>query len=306
MARCCPSQVEFGVKSVAASGPRSLAFRHYARLRAIAGRLRRSLCFPFSAAKLVAICGLSFVCWFPEVCFAEDVDFRVYARAAEHCRGVEQRPMALDDDKRILCFDGLIPDEQDISLANGLQEGGLFVVRSPGGDSKSAILLADLLRDKRAIIVVYDYCISACASFLAMASAETYVLKNSIVAWHLTPSPHYCAVPVVARDGGPKRIEKWPCSDARYGGEYVEDWDGFFYRSRGFDPQFQGPPQSFFVRRILKGLLDWTGVLPEVVWTLNPKYYASIKTKIFYEAYPKSQEEVDAVYIFGGRIIYDP
>ena len=48
---------------------------------------------------------------------------------------------------------------------------------------------------------------------------------------------------------------------------------------------------------------------PEVMWTWNPRYHASaIKTKIFYEAYPESQSNVDALAArvrLRYRIIYD-
>jgi hypothetical protein len=37
-----------------------------------------------------------------------------------------------------------------------------------------------------------------------------------------------------------------------------------------------------------------TGVYRDVMWTLHPRHYPSLfKTKIYYEAYPESQEEVD-------------
>jgi len=44
----------------------------------------------------------------------------------------------------------------------------------------------------------------------------------------------------------------------------------------------------------------------------NPSYAARFKTKIVYEAYPESQEEVDAIlrqFLWtyrGARVIYDP
>jgi hypothetical protein len=56
-------------------------------------------------------------------------------------------------------------------------------------------------------------------------------------------------------------------------------------------------------------MFEGTGVLPDVAWTWNPRYYASaLKTKIVYEAYPESQAEVDelAARFRLRRVIYDP
>ncbi len=54
------------------------------------------------------------------------------------------------------------------------------------------------------------------------------------------------------------------------------------------------PPQSFHVRKVLKNMLDGTGAYPDVAWMWNPRFYKNVlKTKVFYEAYPESQAEVD-------------
>src|SRR2546430_1060074 len=60
----------------------------------------------------------------------------------------------------------------------------IFVVRSHGGEVKTAMTIADVLQDKNALVVIYDYCLSACAGFLFIASAETFVTKGTVVAWH--------------------------------------------------------------------------------------------------------------------------
>jgi hypothetical protein len=89
-----------------------------------------------------------------------------------YCRGNVTRPIALGDDQKILCFDGPISPDQDLSSVNDLKTNGLFVVRSFGGDPLRAIALAGLLHDRNAIVVVYDYCFSACAQFLFIAAAH--------------------------------------------------------------------------------------------------------------------------------------
>jgi hypothetical protein len=148
---------------------------------------------------------------------AQQPDFSEYHRAADYCRGDVARPIALSPDKRILCFDGVIWRGQDYSVVRALDEDGLFVVRSYGGDPDAAILLAGLLAERRAAVVVYDYCLSACARFLLIAPDQAFVLRNSLVAWHESNATQLCPVFVEARDGGPKRFEKRPCSDAPEG-----------------------------------------------------------------------------------------
>jgi hypothetical protein len=126
------------------------------------------------------------------IAHAEDADFSPYARAVEFCRGNVKRPLAFDLDQRVLCFDGVLSTALDISQASGLKQNGLFVVRSPGGDVLVAATLADTLRDRNATVVVYDYCFSACASYLLLASHQAFVLRNTLVAWHYTIDPRWC------------------------------------------------------------------------------------------------------------------
>jgi hypothetical protein len=267
----------------------------------------------FRVVIFTVLSALAFVCWGSNISCAQQQDDGVYARAVEYCRGNGKRPMALDRDKRTLCFDAELLPAMDISLAEDLAEEGLFVVRSFGGNVVTAIALADLLRDRRATVVVYDYCLSACASYLMVASTNTFVVKDSLVAWHHTSSPLYCPSLEVPKDGGPKRLEKSPCFDAPP--EYQSGYREFqrlndrFCATRFFDPLFEWPPESFTIRKILKGMFEGTGTYPDVFWTWNPRHHAStIKTKIVYEAYPDSQAMVDSMAskLRLRRVIYDP
>jgi hypothetical protein len=258
---------------------------------------RRS--FIFRIVRFAALSASFLVCWGAETSRAQQPDFGVYARAVDFCRGNVKRPMALDFDKRVLCFDGDVLEEQDISLAKALTEKGLFVVRSFGGESRTAMALADLLRERRATVVAYDYCLSACANFLLVATAEAFVIKDCLVAWHNTMAP-LCSSLEVSKDGGPMRLEKLPCSDSpleyqRWGGELRRIKDQFFV-GRAVDPPLEWPPESFTIRKLLKSMFEGTGANPNVLWTWHPRYYTGlIKTKIVYEAYPQSQTEVDAM-----------
>jgi hypothetical protein len=269
----------------------------------------------FHFAKFAAFCALALACWGTEISRAEvsDAEKAGYADAVAYCRDDVARPMALSDDKRILCYDGVIFPALDISLAKDLKDGGLFVVRSVGGAAIPSVVLANVLRDKRTTVVVYDYCLSACAAYLLVASATAFVLKDTLVAWHHGVSPYGCPSLVEAKDRGPKRLEELTCSDApsehqdTY--ENLKKLDDWFYAERTVDPLFEHPPESVVVRRILKSKFEGTGTYPpNLLWTWNPRYSASmIKTTIVYEAYPQSQDEVDAMAArLQVRVIYDP
>lgn len=264
----------------------------------------------FVAVCVVGLVGMGATNSHAEVSEAEQA---IYARAVEHCRGIVKRPMVLDLDKRVLCFDGQILPDLDISLTNRLQDGGLAVVRSTGGNQLSAIRLAEAFRERRATVVVYDYCLSACASFLLVASTKAFVMKNSLVAWHSPIGPYLCPLLRQAKDGGPRRLEKDVCPDApanlRSTYEYYKELYRWFYEPRAIASTFEDPPQSIIVRRILKNKFgEWGEYPPNLMWTWNPRYHASqIKTEISYEAYPQSQDEVDALARrFQVRVVYDP
>src|ERR1700722_17795690 len=62
----------------------------------------------------------------------ETFDKESYYRALEYCRGNVPRPMVLSNDQRVLCFDGWVARDMDVSLAKDLKQDGLFVVRSLG------------------------------------------------------------------------------------------------------------------------------------------------------------------------------
>lgn len=268
-----------------------------------------------ATGSLASLSVLFLVCLNLGVGYSQDPAFdkSVYHRAVEYCRGGVTRPIALSDDRRILCFDGWIILDQDISQVEGLEENGLFVVRSYGGSVAAAIALANLLRDRHATVVVYDYCVSACASYLLIASAQAYVMKDSLVAWHhwVSGVPD-CPSLEISRDEGPKRLQKSPCAKVppeqqRF--DRVKAAHDRFYAERTIDRRFEYPPESFFIRKILKSMFEGKGVYPDVAWMWNPRYYKNtLTTRIVYEAYPENQTEVDelvAKFHFR-RVIYDP
>jgi hypothetical protein len=269
--------------------------------------------FIFHIGSFAATCAFAFACSSPERARAEKPNFAPYEHAVEFCRETTKRPMALDLDHRVLCFDGDILTDMDLSLAGDLRSEGVFVVRSGGGEAVTAMELANLIHDRHATVVVYDYCLSACASFLLVASNEAFVMRDTLVAWHDSGRAFLCPSLRVAKDGGPKRLQKLLCSDApeyRGASERADRMIDEFYSARVVDPLFEHPPESYQIRKILRTMFEGTGRYPDVIWTWNPRYYAStLKTKITYEAYPDSQNEVDALvskFGFQIRALYDP
>jgi hypothetical protein len=281
----------------------------WSAMHATFGRLLRRLgCLAVLSSSLLAL-----VC---EISRAEGADFGFYARAADYCRGDVPRPMALSADKKIFCFDGPLERNLDFSVIKGFPEGGLFVVRSEGGYPSVTRPLADYLQSQRATVVVYDYCLSACALYLLLASEQTIVLRNSLVAWHYTDDARYCPDWIEAHDGGPKRFQKVPCRDSSR--DFENDDVAFghadyrFFKSRLVDREFSMPPESVLVRERLRKLIDGSATCPiELAWMWHPRYFAAtFKTKVEFEKYPADQQEVDALALklrlLFGLVMYDP
>ena len=256
---------------------------------------------------------LAFVCSGAEMSFAQtsDAEKASYADALVYCRGDVARPVALRSDKRVLCLDGQILEVNDLLSASGLERGGLFVVRSYGGDIAITIALADMLLAREATVVVHDYCLAVCADYLFIASLKTFVPKDALVAWiNRATGPNDCLGFDETPDRGAPRLQEKSCTfpSVDSGSELVRLKNNFrIVRMLSFEE----PPESVAVRRTLKRKFDATGKYPDdVYWTWNPRYYASsMRTKVLYEAYPQSQDEVDAILARLGlrlSVIYDP
>ena len=188
-----------------------------------------------------------------------------------------------------------------------------------------AARIATMLEDKKATVVAYDYCLSACASFFFIASVRTYVMKDSIVAWHYGSERRS-----VCEEFGSDYLSidgTWyPTKQRCY--EYTEGISkGFkelrstlmpFLKRRVVDPNrydfFVAPPQSMHIEGMLESKPRDIVKNREKMWTWNPRYYKSaLKTEVYYEKYPAHQDEVDALMRrFFGRdtgsntVLYDP
>ncbi|CCE00942.1 hypothetical protein [Bradyrhizobium sp. STM 3809] len=238
-----------------------------------------------------------------------------FDRAASYCRSISPRStMTLSPDKRIMCFDAAMLPELDVTLTKALAPGGLFVIRSFGGREDKALELAELIRERHATVVVYDYCVSACAEFIFTAPDHTYVLKDALVLWHnpqsSDPAYPYCAFLKTPRDGGPKGLRRGECREGGDPVEYSSARRARFLWDRAIDPSSVTPPDSNYVRKRVASLYAETGVDRDILWTLHPRYYPRLfKANIVFEAYPQSQDEVDAAAArlgFKAKIIYDP
>ena len=245
----------------------------------------------------------------PQIQFSEPKV--TYADALAYCRGDVLRRAVLREDKRVLCFDGLIGDPAESRLVIFLAYGGFFVVRSAGGELRTIVELANILLAKRATVIVNDYCLANYANYLFIASVATFVPKDSLVAWRNVIEAGECAGFSETSDPGAPHFGSGPCASEFRDGRRNEDAEQVKYKFYELRVRkFQQPPESIAVRGILKRKFEETGKYPEdVFWTLNPRFYSKYRTKVVFEAYPQSQDEVDAIAARVGpheSIIYDP
>lgn len=244
----------------------------------------------------------------------EDSGRESFYRAVEYCRGNVSRPIALSADRHVLCIDGAIAKDTDISLARSLKEGGLAVVRGSGGNDATIIALSDLIDARRATVVVHDYCLSACAAFFLIASQQTFVVKDTLVAWRFPERDDAGRPPCISLrpppGGGPKKWRSVPCRDDSSEARADRATQQRFFRERAVSPFFEAPPDSLHVRRIIASWFAETGGYRNVAWTIHPRFYPSLfKTKIIVESYPQDQDEVDEMVSrlhLGAKVIHDP
>lgn len=235
----------------------------------------------------------------------------------DYCRNSPQR-IALSDDRMVFCFDGFIERRLNIGTLDGLRDNGYFVVRSPGGYFESAGPIADVLRKKKAKVVIYDYCLSACANYFFVASGETLVSGKTIVAWHGEPPMPNCPYPRRSLDTN-IRPERPPTKKDAAPNEYLNEICGLndvrneFFSKRGIDSRFIFEPQSPYTKKMAGVIGQGMGYLDRsVFWMWNPRYYAAYfrTPEITYNSYPKDELEVDQILeksrISSIRVVYDP
>jgi hypothetical protein len=219
------------------------------------------------------------------------------AIARDYCskidRNGKEQAGHLNEDRTILCFDGDIDHYLDVTPVLRLKDSGTAVVRSFGGSAGMAMTIADLLWEKNATVVVRDYCLSACANALFVASHQTYVLPHTIVAWH----------------GGPADCSDQTAVEAlRRLYRACNDYGRSFYAKRGLDRNHLIAPPTAHTRNLFYLAIDGAPQKRSVFWMWHPANHRSyFKDRVTYEAYPDSQLAIEAIMMGRRtpRIIYD-
>ncbi|WP_431204332.1 hypothetical protein ACQ86E_04220 [Bradyrhizobium betae] len=111
----------------------------------------------------LAFLGLS-ICIGGHRAAAQDTDFAPYARAADY-RGDLARPIALSQDKRILCLDGSIVSDLNVSAAADwrTRASPSFVAVEVPPRAQSNWRMCS---GRNAAVVVRGFCLFTCASFI--------------------------------------------------------------------------------------------------------------------------------------------
>jgi hypothetical protein len=219
--------------------------------------------------------------------------------AANFCSSYENT-IKLNEDGSILCFDGPIQLGLKMQEIHRLNRHGLFVVRSRGGDFHTATAIADILLEKNATVVIHDYCLSACANYLFVATNKTYVLQDSIVAWHGGASACTNYLDIF----GGIRYDAGVC-------KMLNSREQEFFRKRDLVRFFTSQPPTRYTKEIFEILVsDYNGNKSVFFWMWNPKNHRDFfKKRIIYESYPNSQHEVNEIinrFNLGIHAIYDP
>jgi hypothetical protein len=191
-------------------------------------------------------------------------------------------------------------------------------MRSQGGDPATALRLSDILRERRVTVILYDYCLGACADYV-FAANRTFVKRNTIVAWNGSLDPRFGMVSQGSscHSTGP-RTEPRKLFDQN-GVPTKEpvspwcEWDELikeFFQSRGLDSGYIHKPQTDYTNKKVQSALMKEPDRKKVFWMWNPKNYGDyFKSKVSFQDYPQSQREVDrlvAQYKLGVRVVFDP
>lgn len=86
-----------------------------------------------------------------------------------------------------LIIDGVLTADYVQQLIPKVRDGGGdIVIRSSGGEIGPALRLAQAVRDKGRTVIVTDYCLSACASYVFAMAKHRVVRNDAIVGFHGT------------------------------------------------------------------------------------------------------------------------
>jgi hypothetical protein len=236
-------------------------------------------------------------------CPAQSAELDVPALVAA-CRDL-RNGARLSADNDVLCFDGEIRWDTALSPFHALNRGGTLVVRSPGGLTVLAMQMADILREKSARVVIHDFCISACANALLVATHETHVADGALVAWH--GNTYGCAaMPESTKQRANEAMRK---SIARFE-EVCQDFAPYeFYRKRGISSDFTLRPQTVHGRNMFHILQRRVRNTREIFWTWHPSNFRDyFNSKIVFGSVPDQATFEAKLQRIGTptRVIYDP
>jgi hypothetical protein len=239
---------------------------------------------------------------------ARPADVDIAALVASCAQVRDAIKLSLDND--VLCFDGGIEKNAPLGEIRKLNSGGTFVARSQGGNVVVAMLIADILLEKNATVVLHDYCMSACANAFLVATHETRVAHGTIVAWHGGGVPNWSCAPIADI---PKQQDEAAMNES---GEihqlYCRQRTQLhtFYKRRGITEHFVQRPQTLNSRKMFALLLRQGYDKRRALWMWHPENFDSyFKSKISFQSFPSSQDEVDErlrQLRFPIRVVYDP
>ncbi|MGL3209671.1 hypothetical protein [Bradyrhizobium sp. BR 1433] len=192
-----------------------------------------------------------------------EAEKQVYSEALAFCQEIKTSsrifqqerasPLTLRSDRKVLCINDWIFSEQEILVADSLEQGGYAVIHGFGGEVSPTIALAEILKSRQAIVIVRDYCFAACANYLLFASAEAFVPRDAIVAWTNLKAglSNECFGFAEKPGSDAQHFGAYPCVPGSVGaqGQARADLKSKFYYSRGFPAQFKEPPESTAIRR---------------------------------------------------------
>jgi hypothetical protein len=224
-------------------------------------------------------------------------DFEAIAAVANECW---PGYVSLRKDGTILCFDGPIRADQSPKLFHELKQDGFFVMRSPGGYGYSSMLLANILREKNATVIVYDYCLSACANYFLIAASKTYVRKDTIVAWHGGMRGYDCGLVGIeeVRKGFRRQYDLTEDDAAKRADEFCKGAElaGTFFKQRGIDDRHTHAPQTAYTYKMVRMATSQRLDKRSIFWMWNPKNHGDhFKSRVIYESYPTSQDHVEEI-----------
>lgn len=116
------------------------------------------------------------------------------AAAKAYCREALGKRDGLIQRGKWVCFAGHVPTDAALrKLLKALSRSNIFVVRSMGGEVRSALDVGEVLARRGQAVVVLDHCLSACANYWFLGAKYKFSGKDDGVGFHGgPPGPDDC------------------------------------------------------------------------------------------------------------------